>query len=352
MGLAVWTGTSRANESPMKKLWLSFGGLLLLLVAIGLALPARSVVERNVLIDSPPATVFALLNDFNQVLKWLPLLEDDANAQIDISGPPRGVDASISWSGQIVGQGRQTIVESVPYEKIAAQLDIGSPAPAIVTFTLSAENGMTRLVWRHKREFGFRLAGRYYGLVLDHIVGRAQEQGLAQLKELAENLPRADFSDIEIEQLVVEPLDIAYLQTTSIPEATAISEAMRAAYFSVLRFIDVFGLDEAGAPLSIARRFSGSELVFDAAIPVRGIGTETPLTGEIVKIGKTYAGPVVRVRHIGSYGALGSTHAKIAAYLAALGIARNGDAWESYISDPTRTDEAELLTYVFYPIRL
>ena len=156
---------------------------------------------------------------------------------------------------------------------------------------------------------------------------------------------------MEFEQIVVEASDIAYLRTTSIPQANAMSEAMGDAYYSVLRFIDEYGLDEAGAPLSITRTFSGSELVFDAAIPVRGVGAETPRSGTAVKIGRTYAGPVIRVKHIGSYRTLGRTHDKIAAYLAALGIARNGDAWETYVSDPTRTDEADLLTYVYYPIR-
>jgi effector-binding domain-containing protein len=69
-----------------------------------------------------------------------------------------------------------------------------------------------------------------------------------------------------------------------------------------------------------------------------------------VKIGETYAGNVIRVRHAGSYQSLGATHLKIAAYLAALGIERAGDAWESYVSDPTKVSESELLTYVYYPI--
>ena len=33
-----------------------------------------------------------------------------------------------------------------------------------------------------------------------------------------------------------------------------------------------------------------------------------------------------------------------------LGIERAGDAWESYVSDPTKVPEAELLTYVYYPV--
>ena len=53
------------------------------------------------------------------------------------------------------------------------------------------------------------------------------------------------------------------------------------------------GLAEAGAPLSIARSFSGSQLLFDAAIPVRGITADTPRNGPRVRIGTTYAGNVI-----------------------------------------------------------
>ncbi|NIV18776.1 MAG: hypothetical protein GWN47_10335, partial [Woeseiaceae bacterium] len=260
--------------------------------------------------------------------------------------------ATVTWDGHIIGQGRQTIIESTPWEHIAIQFEFTDQAPAMSTFTLSPADDRTRVVWRLEIDHGFNLGGRYLGLLQDSIIGPEQVMGLERLKELAESLPRADFSDIEIEQIVVESSTIAYLRTTSIPEAAAISEAMGDAYFAVLRFIDEQGLDDAGAPLSITRTFSGSELVFDAAIPVRGLTSSTPRSGETVKIGRTYEGPVIRVKHIGSYRTLGRTHDKIAAYLAALGIERNGDAWESYISDPTRTDESDLLTYVYYPIRL
>jgi len=332
----------------MNKLLRSSGIVILVLIVIGFILPSKPRVERDVLIDAHAATVFALLNDFAQVSKWSPVLDGDPNAQIDFSGPPRGVDASIYWNGHIIGQGRQTIIESVPYEKIITKFDSGESGST--TFNLSLEDGLTRVAWIHESDYGFNLIGRYFALVQGSIVGTEQAEGLSRLKELAENLPRADFSDIEIKQIVVEASDIAYLQTTSIPEASAISEAMGDAYYSILGFIDDHDLDTAGAPMSITRTFSGSELVFDAAIPVRGLTAATPRNGDTVRIDTTYAGPAVRVKHIGSYRTLGRTHDKIAAYLAALGIQRNGDAWESYISDPQRTDEAELLTFVYYPI--
>ena len=149
---------------------------------------------------------------------------------------------------------------------------------------------------------------------------------------------------------MVEATDIAYLPTTSVPEPAAVSEAMGNAYFEILSFIDENGLSEAGAPLSISRSFSGPEILFDPAIPVRGISDAKPRGGTRVRIGRTYAGNVIRAKHIGSYRALATTHQKIASYLAALGIERAGDHWESYVSDPTRVPESELLTYVYYPI--
>ena len=99
------------------------------------------------------------------------------------------------------------------------------------------------------------------------------------------------------------------------------------------------------------RGFAGSQLRFDAAIPVRGVTDAKPGDRAIVKLGETYSGPAIRVRHVGSYRQLGATHRKIAAYIAALGLERNGDAWETYVSDPTRVPEARLLTDVYYPVR-
>jgi effector-binding domain-containing protein len=300
----------------MNPYWRYVGGFFAAIIVIGILLPSRVSVEREIVIDAYAASVFALINDFRQIDRWSGWMDDDPNARFDISGPPRGVGASRDWEGQIIGAGRQTEV-----------------------------------VLNYERDFGLNVAGRYFGLLLDGIIGSDYEAELERLKIFAENLPKSDFSDLQVEQLVVDANDIAYRSTSSIPSAQAISEAMADAYFDVLSFIDQHDLDESGAPLSITRTFSGAELLFDAGIPVRGLRDDTPRDGRIVKIGKTYAGPVIRVRHTGPYRTLGQTHQMIAAWLAALGIERNGDAWEVYISDPTRTIESELLTYVYYPVR-
>jgi effector-binding domain-containing protein/carbon monoxide dehydrogenase subunit G len=334
-----------------RKILIGLGSVVLLLIAVGIFLPSRAHVEREILIDAPAATVFALVNDFRQVGKWSPWQETDPNARYEISGPRRGVGAMLAWDGNIVGKGSQRITESVPYERVVSELDLGGQGNATATFELQAADAGTTVVWSFDTSFGMNLLGRFFGLMFDRIIGDDYESGLKNLKSMAERLPRADFSKTEIETIVVEAQDIAYLSMTSIPLAAAISEAMGDAYFKVLNFIDRYELTEAGPAISISRGYRGQDLAFDAAIPVHGITGATPRSSQGVMLGTTYTGPAIRVRHVGSYLSLGQTHDKIAAYLAAYGIARNGDAWESYVSDPTRTAETDLITYVYYPIR-
>ncbi len=323
----------------------------MLLIIIGLALPQRARVVASIEIDAPLATVFALANDFHRASLWLPWIETDPNVRIVYSGPDRGVGATITWDGLVVGTGTQVITESIPYEHITTTINPGGPGEAKSWFDFVDTGRSTYLDWSFEVDYGYNIVGRFAALLLTDIIRRDYEHGLASLKDIAESLPRADFSDLDVEQLVVEAQEIAYLPATSPPNAASISEAMGRAYFRILNFIDKHGLANAGAPLSITRSFSGSNLLFDAAIPVQGVTDATPRGEAGVKIGTTHAGTVIRAKHLGSYRSLGQTHQKIAAYLAALGIERDGVAWESYVSDPTKVPEAEMLTYVFYPIK-
>jgi effector-binding domain-containing protein len=334
----------------MNKKWHWIAGAALALLLTGLLLPSRAHVERHIEIDARAELVFALLNDFRWVAEWSLRTADDPNARTDISDPPRGLAARRSWEGAIVGRGHETIMVSEPHSLVETRVYADGGREWASAYEITAAGATTSLTWTHERNYGFNLAGRYLGMFLGGIVGDTMEQELAQLAGLAESLPSAGFADLEVDRMFVEAQEIAYRRTSSFPGATAISEAMGDAYFEILGFMDRFGLAENGAPMSITRNFSGSELVFDAAIPVRGISDDTPASADNVSLGATYEGPAIRVRHIGPYGALGRTHDKIAAYLAAMRLTRNGDAWETYVSDPTRTEESELLTYIYYPV--
>ena len=336
----------------MQKVIYGIGAFLTLLIVVGFILPRTHQIEVSTEIDAHPATVFALVNDFRRFSLWSPWVATDPNARFVYSGANRGEGAIMTWDGVIIGSGSQLIVESHPYEFVGIAMSPGEPSEAKAWFRLTQGVGTTEVTWGFEADYGMNIVGRYFASMLGGIVARDYDIGLESLKDLAESLPSADFSDIEIEHIVVKAADIAYLPTTSRPESAATADAMAKAYFQILNFIDENGLAEDGAPLSITRDFSGAELAFDAAIPIRGLSEATRRNNTGVRIGQTYAGTVVRVRHIGPYRRLTATHRKISAYLAALGIERNGAAWESYVSDPGKVATNDLLTYVYYPIKV
>jgi len=336
----------------VQKLIYGIGAFLALLIIIGFALPRTNQVEVKIEIDAHQATVFALVNDFRRFALWSPWADTDPNARFLYAGPNRGEGAKVTWDGAIIGSGNQVITESRPFDRVEITLSPGEPGEARSWFLLEPGVGTTIVTWGFEADYGLNIVGRYFAPMLGGVVARDYHDGLVALKELATSLPRADFSDLEFEHIVVEATDIAFLPTTSRPEPAAISDALGKAYFQILGFIDDNNLTESGAPLSITRSFNGAELRFDAAIPVRGIGEETPKSGADVRITQTYAGLVIRIRHIGSYKLLSSTHRKVSAYLAALGIERNGAVWESYVSDPGKVPEKDLLTYLYYPIKV
>lgn len=279
------------------------------------------------------------------------MFEADPSVDVRYSDSSTGVGATMTWNGAIAGSGSQTIVESDPHEHVGIVMSPGEPGEAKSWFDLAPGTGTTFVTWVYEVDYGLNIVGRYFASMLGSVAARDYQNGLANLKELAESLPTTDFSDLDVEHLAVESMEIAFLSLSSRPDPTTISEAMDDAYFEILNFINAQALEVAAAPLSIKRTFSGAELVFDAAIPVKGVAESTPRDGATVKIGATYSGPVIRVKHIGPYRTLTRTHRKISAYLAAHGIERNGAAWESYVSDAGKVPERDLLTYVFYPIK-
>ena len=185
----------------MQRLLYSIASIIVLLIIVGLALPRHTRVEVTTSIDAHPATVFALINDFRRVSLWSPWLDTDPNARIVYSGPVRGVGATITWDGAIIGTGTQVIKEIRPFEFIDTSINPGESSEHRAWFDLERQNGMTIVTWGYEADQGYNVVARYFSLVLSGVVQRDYELGLTRLKQLAETLPRADYGSIEIERM-------------------------------------------------------------------------------------------------------------------------------------------------------
>ena len=336
----------------LKKLFLAVLALVALLVIVGLLLPSTAHVERATVISAPQSTVFALVNGYARFNEWSPWAKIDPQTRYTREGPAQGVGARQAWQSDHnrVGSGSQEITLSEPHRRVETALDFGPQGTAQAFFALAPEGDGTRIVWGFDTTFGYNLIGRYFGLFFDSMLGSDYEQGLANLKQLAESLPQADWSDLVAEITEVEPVTIAYVSGTSSQESADIGQAFSAAYGQVGSFLGQHGLAPAGQPISINKSWDEAGYAFDAGMPIASAPeTEIPEDSP-VKIGETYGGRVLRVVHTGAYDGLPATYDKIEAYLAAHGLEATGPSWDEWVSDPGDTPEEELITHIFHPL--
>ena len=177
----------------LKTLLIGLIGVFVLLAIAGPFLPSSARVERSIVIERSPALIFPVVNSFERFNEWSPWHAIDPNAQYSYSGPASGVGANMKWSGNDqVGTGSQTITASEPDKRVAIELTFGDMTPSQVEMLLAPEGGGTRVTWTLESQFGYDLAGRYFGLLMDKFVGADYEKGLAQLKAVIEKAPVAE----------------------------------------------------------------------------------------------------------------------------------------------------------------
>lgn len=339
----------------LKWLAISLAGLIVAICGVGFFLPDTAHVERSIVINAKPATVFTVLNGFALFNQWSPWANIDPAATNTVSGPHSGVGAMQAWAGnEDVGTGSQEIIESTPYTMIKIKLVFGDfTSENTATYTLTPEGEGTHLTWGYDTISGGNLMYRYFGLMMDGMLGPDYEKGLARLKTLVESLPKEDFADLSVELVDTKSVTVAYAAgEVAVTDPAQASAVIGALYGKVGAFMAANGAKQADAPMAITQSFDEQSKLwkFFAAIPVDNPALAAPPESE-VKVLQTYAGRAIKATHKGAYSAMEPTYNKLMAYKAAMGLEDNGNSWEHYVTDPGKTPEAELVTYIYWPVK-
>ncbi len=167
------------------------GGLVLVLAAIvllgGLLISPKFSVVRSATIAAPPAAVYELVADPRRWKEWSVWNRRDPQMAMTYSGAASGAGAVWAWKSASEGDGRMTFTEAEPGRRIAYELffpDFGTTSTGALV--LSPEGAGTKISWSIDGDLGSNPVSRWFALAMDKLVGKDFEDGLANLKAVAE----------------------------------------------------------------------------------------------------------------------------------------------------------------------
>lgn len=307
-------------------------------------------VTRSITIDRPAKTIFKSMDSMRDFNEWSPWSKLDPNTQYSYSGENEGAGSKMNWTSeqQTVGSGSQEITEFKPHEFIKYEIYFESQGddPSWASFDIKENNGSSVVTWSFDSDFKGDVLKRYYGLMMDDMLGPALEEGLTNLKNVVEAKPVYDFSGFSVEQ--VSSQNVLYVGTSASSTEEA-SLSLANAYGQITNFMMTNAIDFAGMPLAITRSRDNDLWVFDAAIPVN-IEVLEGETGDI-QLGQTYAGKVVKYIQKGPYDQAEASYALLEAYLAEHELEKNGNSWDVYANDPNTVAKGDIETHIHQPIK-
>lgn len=182
----------------LRRILIAVGGVLALFVALVATRPSGYHVERTLDVAAPPNLVFGVLNDLRLftgvlVLFGSPWQTQNPGMQQTFAGPAAGVGQSYAWSGDSdVGEGKLTIEESEPGQKVGIELEFVKPMKSTATYTLTLVGTPTGSLVSWSMAGNHNVLGKAFGLFMDmdNMLGTDIEKGLARLKMVAEAMER------------------------------------------------------------------------------------------------------------------------------------------------------------------
>jgi len=170
----------------MTRIGIGVGLATLVVVIVGFILPATYTVSRTVTIAADIERVHQFVGDLEQWDQWTPWVKADPTIVVTFGDKTTGVGAHQDWSGDS-GNGALTFTRSDPAWGVAYDMSMEEgkhDSKATMEYTQNA--GATEVAWVMIGELGNNPFNRYFGLMMDPLIGPMFEEGLNRLKLVAE----------------------------------------------------------------------------------------------------------------------------------------------------------------------
>jgi uncharacterized protein YndB with AHSA1/START domain len=146
-------------------------------------------VERAMTINAPAEKIFAIVTDLRRGAEWSPYEKKDLAMKKTFSGPATGPGSQLAWDGNSdVGAGTLTIADAKAPSRVVLKLDMTRPMEGhnTIEYDLAPESGGTKMTWSMHGPMNIVSKVMCTFMSLDKMVGKDFEQGLQNLKAIAE----------------------------------------------------------------------------------------------------------------------------------------------------------------------
>ena len=172
---------------PLMRLVLGLVGLVAILAAVAVGLPAHVTVARSVVINAPESAVFPYVNNLHRLGDWSPWKLRDPQLTMIYSGPEEGKGAQIQWTSQkrSIGTGSMSISDSNLNRSVDLTANFNN-VEGTSGFEIAPSGSGSKLTWSFGYDTGSSPLKRWKALMLDSFIGAEYRTGLDKLKEKIE----------------------------------------------------------------------------------------------------------------------------------------------------------------------
>ena len=326
--------------------------LVVLLIILGglsiwnLTLDPAFETKRTIKIEAPQEVVFNIVGDFKTWPEWSHWFKDTTMVAT-FDGPTSGMDAGYSWTSKQSGSGFQNFTGVYPSDSLTTYINFGMMGDSDGKWTFSEENGATSVSWQFNGEMPFLL--RFMAAGIEPAVGPQFEEGLSNLKAMAEKMAEDMTPTIQIEESSVEALSYYSISDMNMSWDAMSSEFFGERFGALTGYLGKDMQNVTAPPFTIFHKWDEENKTTDVEV---GMAANSNLEGsEKISKGMTYEGMVLKASYYGPYEGTGAAHEAIYAYSQENGYEMVGSPWESYVTDPsTEPDVNKWLTEIYYPV--
>ncbi|MEL6536843.1 MAG: GyrI-like domain-containing protein [Bacteroidota bacterium] len=332
-----------------KRILLTLGALVALLLIIGFLLPREVSVSRSSVIAAPQWQVFTPVADLTQWNQWAKWNMLDPEMQIKWGQVKMGEGASYSWTSEHpnVGNGAMRISEVKGMDKLLMDMDFDGQGGATSSFVLTQVPEGTGVTWTIDMDMGPGPIGRWMGLLMDQWVGADFEEGLANLGSYVASAP----APMEVRKVQVPAKHVLVVSAKADPDN--LSAMLGECYGKIMYHLQAQGVEANGAPFAKYDFAEDGTVDITAGIP---ISEAMEGAGEVQYV-ELAACEALKANYFGAYGGVNQAYDYLSGEIEKMGVeyinTSGALGWEEYITDPVlETDTAKWLTEVYIPIRV